>query len=731
MNKEDLNQSAVDIDSKAQLTVYASQASTLRCFELISILSWRLGFLCLIGSALVAALAYLLNVKHLSLGLGWLLVASLQIICLSALFRSRNEHFISRLALFLALSLLLWWGLMVVFMREVQLLPELFLGFLLLEVAVLPLAIRHFLIYCATTVVIYALWSMSGAYSVMGLLVLTIVLPAALRNACISRINFNSRLAGMILIESCKHAPDTETILRLLCCELARIGDTAGILVSVPGQLGKVLLGDEFVDSKIDAVFERGLIERAEELRLEDGFLSRTELGQQFYAPLSDWFGRLPANLMFSHLSGVSQAQEKDIYLFFPMEWTARMAGKKRSLFAVAGITSIARIALAYQRSRFISSGVLSSTQRSISEQERELDHIIHRVNNTAQDISVVCDGVLSRLKQESTEIMSADVRENLQRELQNIENAITTLSSDVSDNKLLKEMLQIRSLERFELVSLGPLLDQIKMYAQYRFERRSVAFNLQNDVEQDLVLKVVSTALMGTALRLLLRYALRRSAKEGSQVRMHVYFEQDQVVFAIEDNCEQLSPDVLGYINGTGTTLAQSSAAFEVLQPLLSFINASKGKFSYQTAAAPYVNRLLCRLSAKVRVRDNTPVPGNWALLVDDNGEVTTFYSRIAEALKLRYNTAASVAEALKIVEANGKPRLVITDIQLGDSSGLDLVRDLRRQFGTSLPVIVVSGKADDNLAATIQRAGATTYLTKPVGRQRLFAEIQEVLSK
>jgi DNA-binding response OmpR family regulator len=39
------------------------------------------------------------------------------------------------------------------------------------------------------------------------------------------------------------------------------------------------------------------------------------------------------------------------------------------------------------------------------------------------------------------------------------------------------------------------------------------------------------------------------------------------------------------------------------------------------------------------------------------------------------------------------------------------------------------VSGEADEKVAAEVRSAGATKYLTKPVNRRKLFAEIRESL--
>jgi DNA-binding response OmpR family regulator len=72
-----------------------------------------------------------------------------------------------------------------------------------------------------------------------------------------------------------------------------------------------------------------------------------------------------------------------------------------------------------------------------------------------------------------------------------------------------------------------------------------------------------------------------------------------------------------------------------------------------------------------------------------------------------------------------------MITDIQLGDESGMDLVQMVRNQYGSSVPIIVVSGNIDKGTASRLERLGATRYLTKPVGRRKLFEEIENVLFK
>jgi FixJ family two-component response regulator len=45
-------------------------------------------------------------------------------------------------------------------------------------------------------------------------------------------------------------------------------------------------------------------------------------------------------------------------------------------------------------------------------------------------------------------------------------------------------------------------------------------------------------------------------------------------------------------------------------------------------------------------------------------------------------------------------------------------------------LPVIVVSGHTADTIAEEVSAAGASKFLSKPVGRAKLFAEIRALLA-
>lgn len=74
-------------------------------------------------------------------------------------------------------------------------------------------------------------------------------------------------------------------------------------------------------------------------------------------------------------------------------------------------------------------------------------------------------------------------------------------------------------------------------------------------------------------------------------------------------------------------------------------------------------------------------------------------------------------------------KPDLVIADISLKDSSGLELMRNIKAQY-SGLPVLVVSAHDESIYAEIAFRAGALGYLMKQEALEKIIPAIRRVLS-
>src|SRR5262249_14826757 len=116
--------------------------------------------------------------------------------------------------------------------------------------------------------------------------------------------------------------------------------------------------------------------------------------------------------------------------------------------------------------------------------------------------------------------------------------------------------------------------------------------------------------------------------------------------------------------------------------------------------------------------------------LLVDDHAVVrygiAQLINRQPDLIVCGEEEAAS--NALSAI-ARLKPDLVIADISLKDSSGLELMRNIKAQY-SKLPVLVVSAHDESVYAEIAFRAGALGYLMKQEALDKIITAIRRVLS-
>jgi DNA-binding NarL/FixJ family response regulator len=116
--------------------------------------------------------------------------------------------------------------------------------------------------------------------------------------------------------------------------------------------------------------------------------------------------------------------------------------------------------------------------------------------------------------------------------------------------------------------------------------------------------------------------------------------------------------------------------------------------------------------------------------LLVDDHAVVRF---GIAQLINQQSDlmVCGEEEDAANALSAIGKlkPDLVIADISLKDSSGLELMRNIKAQY-SGLPVLVVSAHDESVYAEIAFRAGALGYLMKGDALDQVVSAIRRVLS-
>jgi two-component system CheB/CheR fusion protein len=113
--------------------------------------------------------------------------------------------------------------------------------------------------------------------------------------------------------------------------------------------------------------------------------------------------------------------------------------------------------------------------------------------------------------------------------------------------------------------------------------------------------------------------------------------------------------------------------------------------------------------------------------LLVEDNKDTLRAAAWYLELLKYEVRTAADLATARQLV-ASEPFDLLLSDIELPDGSGLDLMRELRGS--REIVGIAMSGFGSEEDVQASQRAGFVRHLVKPVSSRTLHETIQQVSS-
>ena len=119
------------------------------------------------------------------------------------------------------------------------------------------------------------------------------------------------------------------------------------------------------------------------------------------------------------------------------------------------------------------------------------------------------------------------------------------------------------------------------------------------------------------------------------------------------------------------------------------------------------------------------SPAAAPTVLVVDDQFTVRELQRSILEASGYRVRTARDGREAWELLGAGEDVDIVVTDIEMPEMSGLELLEAIRRAPGReALPVVVVTSRAQEEDERRGLEAGADAYLVKERFDQRVLLD-------
>ena len=114
---------------------------------------------------------------------------------------------------------------------------------------------------------------------------------------------------------------------------------------------------------------------------------------------------------------------------------------------------------------------------------------------------------------------------------------------------------------------------------------------------------------------------------------------------------------------------------------------------------------------------------------LLDDDEAVVRALARVLEAEGYRTSSYTSASEFLADHDPE-VPGCLVTDLVMPDMSGLELQRALSDR-GFTRPIVFVTARGDMPTTVEGMRAGAVSFLAKPVRKSELLPTVREALAK
>ncbi len=114
---------------------------------------------------------------------------------------------------------------------------------------------------------------------------------------------------------------------------------------------------------------------------------------------------------------------------------------------------------------------------------------------------------------------------------------------------------------------------------------------------------------------------------------------------------------------------------------------------------------------------------------IIDDDRSIRWVLEKALAREDIEFRSFASADEAMQAL-SQGSPQMVISDIRMPGSSGLELLQKLRERF-PSLPVIIMTAYSDLESAVSAFQGGAFEYLPKPFDINHAIELIRRALEQ
>jgi two-component system chemotaxis response regulator CheY len=116
--------------------------------------------------------------------------------------------------------------------------------------------------------------------------------------------------------------------------------------------------------------------------------------------------------------------------------------------------------------------------------------------------------------------------------------------------------------------------------------------------------------------------------------------------------------------------------------------------------------------------------------LIVDDSATMVMSIQNYLEMAGFIIHTADDGVNALALLKGGLKPDLMITDINMPNMNGIELIQNTRALPAYRfMPILVMTTESQQTMRDDAKKLGATGWVVKPVGGDLLLSIIKKLL--
>lgn len=146
-----------------------------------------------------------------------------------------------------------------------------------------------------------------------------------------------------------------------------------------------------------------------------------------------------------------------------------------------------------------------------------------------------------------------------------------------------------------------------------------------------------------------------------------------------------------------------------------------SKGIVDYVTKESRYSYQYALRLINRLRDNENVKV-----LVAEDSSTTRKYITGMLRRHLFKVVEAVDGVDAIKVLLSNPDVKLLITDYNMPNMDGFELVKNLRSKYEKfDLIIIGLSAESEGSLSAKFIKTGANDFLTKPFNPEEFYCRI------